>query len=220
MEELPDMSNANEFLQLYLINCHKLEAIEGLDNLNFVRFITIQGCTKLQNSIGDGFFQGYTADRTSDMYLTRRDIPSSFSYQNSGPSISFNVPVHLCQRFVGMKLWIVYESIIDELVMTHSPEAVIFNKTNDIELRHSFPLDYGRHNSDSHSWVCHLPASYFPYAIKCGEEMEVSFEINHPMVVTRCGVHLIYERYREERYREADDEDRATADNRLVRQWL
>lgn len=126
------------------------------------------------------------------MYLTRRDIPDWFSHQIMGSSISFDIPSDVENKFLGMTLWLVYEAKEDGPVMTHSPEAIIMNKTNDVELRHTFPLGYGPRNPGRHSWVCHIPLDYFGYPIKGGEEMEVSFDINQPLEVKECGVHLIF----------------------------
>ncbi|KAM7491011.1 hypothetical protein LguiA_033932 [Lonicera macranthoides] len=80
----------------------------------------------------------------------------------------------------------------DGPVMTLSPEAIIMNRTNDGEQRYTFPLSYGPHNPGRHSWVCHIPVIYLGYPIRGGEEMEVSFEINHPLEVKQCGIHLVY----------------------------
>ncbi|KAM7493886.1 hypothetical protein LguiB_028495 [Lonicera macranthoides] len=91
-----------------------------------------------------------------------------------------------------MTLWIVYEGSGDGPVMTHSPEAIIMNRTNGIELRHTFSLSYGPHNPGRHSWVCYIPIIYLGYPVRGGEEMEVSFEINQPLEVKQCGVHLVY----------------------------
>ncbi|KAM7493885.1 hypothetical protein LguiB_028494 [Lonicera macranthoides] len=76
MEKLPNLSDVNEYLHLYLMNCHRLAAIQGLENLSSVRLIAIEGCSDLATTFGDSFFQGYfELAETSDMYLTRRDIP-------------------------------------------------------------------------------------------------------------------------------------------------
>ncbi|KAM7491012.1 hypothetical protein LguiA_033933 [Lonicera macranthoides] len=172
MEKLPNLSDANKYLHLYLMNCHRLAAIQGLENLS-------SGYSKL--------------GETSDMYLTRRDIPDWFRHHSMGSSISFDIPpFHARKKFLGMTLWIVYEGSGDGPVMTHSPEAIIMNRTNGVELRHTFPLSYGTHNPGRHSWVCHIPVIYLGYPIIGGEKMEVSFEINHPLEVKHCGIHLVY----------------------------
>ncbi|KAM7493880.1 hypothetical protein LguiB_028489 [Lonicera macranthoides] len=194
MEKLPNLSDANKYLHLYLMNCHRLAAIQGLENLSSVRLIAIQGCTDLATTFGDNFFKGYSKlGETSDMYLTRRDIPDWFRHHSMGSSISFDIPpFHARKKFLGMTLWIVYEGSGDGPVMTHSPEAIIMNRTNGVELRHTFPLSYGTHNPGRHSWVCHIPVIYLGYPIIGGEKMEVSFEINHPLEVKHCGIHLVY----------------------------
>ncbi|KAM7491018.1 hypothetical protein LguiA_033939 [Lonicera macranthoides] len=143
--------------------------------------------------------EGYSELETSDMYLTRKDIPDWFSHQSMGSSISFDIPpFHVRKKFLGMTLWIVYEGSGDGPVMTHSPEAIIMNRTNGVELRHTFPLSYGTHNPGCHSWVCHIPVIYLGYPIRGGEEMEVWFEINHPLEVKKCGIHLVYKQNIEE----------------------
>ncbi|KAM7491016.1 hypothetical protein LguiA_033937 [Lonicera macranthoides] len=194
MEKLPNLSDVNKYLHLYLMNCHRLAAIQGLENLSSVRLIAIEGCSDLATTFGDSFFQGYSElAETSDMYLTRRDIPDWFGRQHMGSSISFDIPpFHTGGKFLGMTLWIVYEGRGDGPVMTHSPEAIIMNRTNGIELRHTFPLSYGPHNPGRHSWVCYIPVVYLGYPVRGGEEMEVSFEINQPLEVKQCGVHLVY----------------------------
>lgn len=139
--------------------------------------------------------QGYSElAETSDMFLTRRDIPDWFRHQSMGSSISFDIPPFHAGggEFLGMTLWIVYEGSGDEPVMTHSPEAIIMNRTNGVELRHTFPLSYGPHDPGHHSWVCHIPVIYLGYPIRGGEEMEVSFEINQPLEVKQCGINLVY----------------------------
>ncbi|KAM7493881.1 hypothetical protein LguiB_028490 [Lonicera macranthoides] len=127
------------------------------------------------------------------MYLPRRHIPNWFNNQNMGSSISFDIPpFHAEQKFLGITLWIVYESTKDGPVMTLSPEAIIMNRTNGAELRHTCPLGYGPHNPGRHSWVCRIPVSYLGYPIRGGEQLEVLFEINQPLEVKQCGYHLVY----------------------------
>ncbi|KAM7491008.1 hypothetical protein LguiA_033929 [Lonicera macranthoides] len=208
MEKLPNLSRANRLLHLYLMNCHRLAAIQGLKTLNSVRLIAIGGCGNLATTFGGSFFQGYSEwPETSDMYLTRSAIPDWFRYKNTGSSISLFIPrpigliemrplviprEHEKISPVGMTLWIVYEEREDGPVMTHSPEAIIVNRTNGIELRYMFPLSYGPHIPGTHSWVSHIPFKYLGYPIEGGADLEVSFEINQPLRVKQCGIHLVY----------------------------
>ncbi|KAM7493891.1 hypothetical protein LguiB_028500 [Lonicera macranthoides] len=57
MEKLPNLLYANKYLHLYLMNCHRLAAIQGLENLSSVRLIAIQGCGDLATTFGDSFFK-------------------------------------------------------------------------------------------------------------------------------------------------------------------
>lgn len=57
MEGLPNLSNVNKFLHLYLMNSRRLAAIQGLQNLSSIQLIAIEGCTDLATTFKDSFFQ-------------------------------------------------------------------------------------------------------------------------------------------------------------------
>ncbi|KAM7490978.1 hypothetical protein LguiA_033899 [Lonicera macranthoides] len=84
-----------------------------------------------------------TAGLWTFMYLTRGDIPDWFSHQTMESSISFDIPSYAENKFLGMTLWLVYEAKEHGHVMSHSPEAIVMNRTIGVELRHLFPLGYG-----------------------------------------------------------------------------
>ncbi|KAM7510823.1 hypothetical protein LguiB_009698 [Lonicera macranthoides] len=167
----------------------------------------------LEGLVGKAGYSEWPETSASDMYLTRSAIPDWFKYKSTGSSIPFDIKSHFdfelfdMYRYikwlplgsempnpVGMTLWIVYEEREDGPVMTHSPEAIIVNRTNGVELRYKFPLSFGPHphSPGTHSWVSYIPFKYLGYPIEGGAKMEVSFEINQPLRVKQSGIYLVY----------------------------
>ncbi|KAA8548359.1 hypothetical protein F0562_000043 [Nyssa sinensis] len=71
-------------------------------------------------------------------------------------------------------------------------EAVISNKTRDVAMDGVEYVQYLKVTREEHSWVTHIPKIYFRYPINGGERIEISIEMDPPLKVKKCGIHLAY----------------------------
>lgn len=189
LENIPDLSNMKFLKYLDLESCCKLVNILGLENLNCVQEVYMQGCHHLSTSFACSLFQGYSGRFLNcNLHLPRREIPLWFHHQRLGSSISFVVE----NDSVELTLWVDYVQEGKE-VKWNGPameyiSAVLNNQTNGIKWFH-YGYATRAFEPEAKTWVNYGPQ---PYPLKTGDQIEVSFEARGNLKVEKCGIHLAY----------------------------
>ncbi|KAA8527897.1 hypothetical protein F0562_035234 [Nyssa sinensis] len=135
--------------------------------------------------------------KLSDQYescicLPLKEIPDWFSYQRMGSSISFDMPLHADHQFLGMTLWVVYAAVEDRDEWFIPPSVAISDRTNGVDWTYKPTTTAIQVTCQEHSWVSHIPKSYFRYPFKGGERMAAWINMEEPFEVKKCGFHLVY----------------------------
>ncbi|KAA8548360.1 hypothetical protein F0562_000044 [Nyssa sinensis] len=139
-----------------------------------------------------GIHLGQSEQYESNVYLPSKEVPDWFSHQRMGSSVSFDMPLHLEHQFLGMTLWAVYAAEEDRTERIVAPQAIFSNKTSGDNWMHMPTSRQIPVTHEEHSWVSHIPKSYFPYPIKGGERIEISIKRHPPLKVKKYGIHLGY----------------------------
>uniref|UniRef100_A0A5B7BGI1 Putative TMV resistance protein N-like n=1 Tax=Davidia involucrata TaxID=16924 RepID=A0A5B7BGI1_DAVIN len=136
--------------------------------------------------------QGQSEEYESNIYFPSKEIPDWFSHQGMGSSISFDMPLHVENKLLGMTLWVVYAAKEDTAERIFPPQALFSNITNGDEWIHMPNSHRIPVTREEHSWVSHIPQRFIRFQIQGGDKMEVSISINPPFKVKKCGIHLVY----------------------------
>ncbi|XP_060198570.1 disease resistance protein RUN1-like [Lycium barbarum] len=191
LEKLPNLSELGRLVMLDVDNCVKLAEIPGLKNLESIRSITMMKCSaSLANHYIENFSKGPHIYKSMDLYLEVDEIPDWFSHQVSGGSVSFTMPTHTEQEFIGMFTWVVWvvpgrDRSLTQLTVSHITDGRVYYST-------SPPMGH----SGEFSKVTYIPSNQFEYQIESGEQVEFSIPEGFlsgstGMKVKRCGIHLL-----------------------------
>ncbi|KAJ8531261.1 hypothetical protein K7X08_026695 [Anisodus acutangulus] len=191
LEKLPDLSELRRLVKLDVDNCVKLDEIPGLKNLESIRSVTMMKCpTSLAYHYIESFSKGPHRYKSMDLYLEVDEIPDWFSHQVSGGSVSFTMPTHREQEFIGMFTWVVWvvpgrDRSITPLTISNITDGRVYYSTTP-------PIG----PSGEFSEVTYIPPNQLEYQIKSGEQ--VVFSIPEEFLsgstglkATRCGIHLL-----------------------------
>ncbi|KAA8527896.1 hypothetical protein F0562_035235 [Nyssa sinensis] len=195
LENMPNLSNFKRAPSLFLSHCNRLAEIPGLENLDSVQTICIEGCNKLANAFKDNFFKGQSDQYECCICLPLKEIPDWFSHQSTGPSISFDMPLHVEHQFLGITFWAVFSADEDRDERVISPSVAISDRTNGVDWTFRATTAGILVTRQEHSWVSHMPKSYFRYPLKGGERMEAWINIEEPFEVKKWGIHVVHKPY-------------------------
>ncbi|PHU20122.1 hypothetical protein BC332_11273 [Capsicum chinense] len=175
LEKLPNLSELRRLVKLDVENCIKLAEIPGLKNLESIQSITMMKCpTSLAYHYIESFskiisvaytMQGPHRYKSMDLYLEVDEIPDWFSHQVSGGSVSFTMPTHTEQNFIGMFTWIVW--VVPGRYRSSTP-LTISNKTDG---RVYYSTTPPIRPSGEFSEVTYIPTNQFEYQIKSAEQV-------------------------------------------------
>lgn len=134
-----------------------------------------------------------------NIFLPRSEVPEWFSHQSMGTSVYFELPLLPDSKIQKLAVCAVYaadteaqENHIDTEV--DSPLANVSNKTIGLEWRYRPTFSHIPITSQDHMWVGHIPYTEFEsrLQLESGDQVEVSIEIEPPIQVKKCGIHLVY----------------------------
>ncbi|CAN4116494.1 unnamed protein product [Withania somnifera] len=193
LEKLPNLSELRRLVNLDVENCIKLAEIPGLKNLESIRSLTMMKCsTSLAYHYIESFSRGPHRYKSMDLYLEVDEIPDWFNYQVSGGSVTFTMPQHKEQEFIGMFTWVVWvvpgrDRSITPLTISNITDGCVYYSTTP-------PIG----PSGEFSNVTYIPTNQFEYQIKSGEQVMFSIPeefLSGPttMKVKRCGIHLLFQ---------------------------
>ncbi|XP_057505339.1 disease resistance protein RPV1-like isoform X1 [Actinidia eriantha] len=203
LEKLSNLSNLETSPVFILSDCYKLTEIPGLDSLNSVGVMHMNGCSSLANAFNDSLFKGQSD--YGGILLPGSELPSWFSHRTMGSSISFHMPLQSEDRFQGITIGFVYASREERPEMGLPPFAVITSQTNGELWRYSSSNKVSG-TREEHLMVWYVTKSYFRHPIKSGDQVEVSvIDIlpGKPWQVKKCGFHL--------KYRPDNDQDQSAS---------
>ncbi|KAI3730982.1 hypothetical protein L1987_62164 [Smallanthus sonchifolius] len=184
LENIPHLSNMKFLRHLNLECCCKLVEILGLEKLNCLQEIYLEGCYCLSTSFENSLFQGYSGRfLTCSLYLSRRAIPHWFHHQRLGSSISFVVE----NDYVELALWVDYVQEAKDMGLDNIG-VVMHNKTNGIKWSNN-GYTFNSIAPGAKTWV-NFGSQIYP--LKTGDQIEVSFEAHGDLKVDKCGIHLAY----------------------------
>ncbi|KAK9273227.1 hypothetical protein L1049_018034 [Liquidambar formosana] len=201
LERLLNLSRFERMPELFLMNCHKLVEIPGLEKLESIGTIRMEGCNNLANPFKDNLLQGWSGSAEGSIFLPGDEIPNWFSHQCMGSSLSFQVPPSLGCKLKGFNLSVVYASDINIVIPVPLkatdpyPSVTVIVKTNGLDWIHMptfFEVPIPPPDLDL-TWVGHLPHSMFGNQLDSGNQVEVVVDLGYGLKVKKCGVHLVYD---------------------------
>ncbi|KAJ9553719.1 LOW QUALITY PROTEIN: hypothetical protein OSB04_017764 [Centaurea solstitialis] len=155
------------------VNCSSLVVIQGLQNINSIKEIYLEGCSNLDTTLEESLFQGYSERAAGD--------PKGGLITKELGLLS-----HIETDFLEMTYWVDY---VNEGKHAVALQVTIKNKTNDTEW--TYEANFFR-TFEVNSWVSNGPQ---PYPIRCGDEIEVYAGGDDDLKVEKCGVHLAYKHH-------------------------
>ncbi|GMP91175.1 hypothetical protein CsSME_00041981 [Camellia sinensis var. sinensis] len=182
---------------LYAEDCHLLENIELKGAVRTNMFL--YGCHKLAgNNFANEFVKVYTEHKdfseskvSSDIYLSRGEIPRWLQYQSPGSYLSFKVPL-TNKKILGLFVCVVFTASEEKCNNLGPFRYYISNKTKVFIALYMCPISHGPISQDQ-MWLKFLPQNYLERQLEGGDEVEISIQINEWSQVKNCGAHLIYE---------------------------
>lgn len=151
--------------------------------------------SNLSNNLKQSLVQALCKGEEYDIVIADGEMPELFSNRGEGSSLSFHVPPGSDgNKIQALVVWVV--CAIDGNISAYlRGEAVIRNKSKGVQLfkRSIMLFTMSTNSSNQCSWVNHISlAALPPYAMKAGEELELSVEVKHTSFeVQKCGVHMI-----------------------------
>ncbi|XP_031102974.1 TMV resistance protein N-like isoform X2 [Ipomoea triloba] len=116
LAKLPNLSNLKWLKELDLFGCKKLVEVDGLDNLDSIEEISLMNCNHVKNPFTESFFKRQTElleNLKLKVAFSENEIPSWFSFQEVGSSISFQLPLYKRHdsklEILVLILWLVWE---------------------------------------------------------------------------------------------------------------
>ncbi|XP_043691779.1 disease resistance protein RPV1-like [Telopea speciosissima] len=225
------ISQLSHLRTLYMRNCTELESLPDLPTS--LRNLFADGCTskllteskkeveiaeiessespykKLPDIVRKSLLQGLFGQ--FDIFLTGSDVPEWFSYQSSGSSLAFEVPQLLDSKIQGLTVCAIFAAEVEGNEVLAAPSISFSNKTNGRRWsytpnQHETPI-----TRQDQIWFGHIPHTEFKNPLECGDQVEVSVEIEqywgyfpdivsgnpfgleHSIQVKKCGIHLVYQ---------------------------
>ncbi|MCE3214849.1 hypothetical protein HAX54_053503, partial [Datura stramonium] len=191
LEKLPNLAELRQLVKLDVDNCLKLAEIPGLKNLESIRSVTMMKCSlSLAYHYIESFSKGPHRYKSMDLYLEVDEIPDWFSHQVSGGSVTFTMPTHTEQEFIGMFTWVVW------VVPGRGRSHTLLTISNITDGRVYYSTTPPIRPSGEFSEVTYIPTNQFEYQIKSGEQFlfsipEEFLSGSTGMKVKRCGIHLL-----------------------------
>ncbi|XP_038704788.1 uncharacterized protein LOC120000742 [Tripterygium wilfordii] len=177
---------------LFLSNCHNLLEILGLENLNLSGRIHMEGCNNLKEAFKESLLQGCCRGENCSVFLPGKEIPSWFSHQSEGPSLSFEVPSIPPYKYKRFTVGVVYAQNVEKNESRFSSLVTLVDKTTGLDftfrpLASAIPSIPGDHIS-----LFQLPSNVWNQ-LNDGDQVEMAVDLGDGFIVNKCGLHLVFE---------------------------
>ncbi|XP_043691780.1 disease resistance protein RPV1-like [Telopea speciosissima] len=225
------ISQLSSLKTLFMRNCTKVESLPDLPTS--LRNLFADGCTsmllteskkeveiaemessespykKLPDTVRKSLLQGLFGQ--FDFFLTGSDVPEWVTHQSIGSSLSFEVPQVLDSKIQGLTVCAIFAAEVEGNEVLAAPSISFSNKTNGRRWSYSANQHETPITCQDQIWFGHIPHTKFKNPLECGDQVEISIEIEqywgyfpnivsgnsfgleHSIQVKKCGIHLVYQ---------------------------